>query len=246
MTETDPIALLFGEMTKLGPGSDEDTLAVLRRLPDRRCSTVVDAGCGAGRQTLVLAKELQTQIHAVDSHEPFLNQLAQCAAEAGLSDLVQPHVLDMQDIPSEFPRIDLLWCEGAAYHLGFSNALAKWVPAIVPGGFLVVSELTWLKDSVPERARNFFAAVYPAMQSDSQNRASCRQAGFSVSGTHVLPESAWRDDYYDVLLPRARRLVEHSDAKVRELATGMLEEIAVFSESAGSFGYVFYLLQRDQ
>jgi len=245
MSNADPIALLFGGMTKLGPGSDVDTLAVLERLGSRGFTTVVDAGCGTGRSTLVLARQLATTIHAVDSHEPFLEQLSELATSAGVSDLIETHSMDMLQIPESFPQIDLLWCEGAAYNIGFANALSSWAPAIVPRGFTVVSELTWLRENaIPERPRKFFAAAYPAMQTDSQNRSCCEQAGFTVLGTHTLPESAWREDYYDILKPRAEKLATHTNPTVREFAYGMLEEIAAFAESDGSYGYVFYILQR--
>ncbi len=246
MSDADPIALLFGGMTRLGPGSDADTLAVLNRLPTRRFSTIVDAGCGTGGSTLVLARELAATVHAIDSHEPFLDQLSHFAAEAGVEKFVQTREMDLQDIPAAFPQVDLLWCEGAAYNIGFANALATWAPAIVSGGFLVVSELTWLRENdIPDRVRDFFADGYPTMQTDSKNRACCEQAGFNVLGTHTLPESAWREDYYDMLQPRAKKLAGHSDATVRKFAASMLEEIAVFAESDGSYGYVFYLLQRN-
>jgi methylase of polypeptide subunit release factors len=67
MNTYNPIDLLFGEMEKLGPGSNVHTQYVLRLLPKRHFHSVVDAGCGTGRQTIVLAKELRTIIHAVDS-----------------------------------------------------------------------------------------------------------------------------------------------------------------------------------
>jgi hypothetical protein len=46
------------------------------------------------------------------------------------------------------------------------------------------------------------------------------------------------------LEPRARSLVDHPDASVRDLAVETLEEIEIFRRSEGSYGYVFYLLQR--
>jgi hypothetical protein len=55
MNETNPIDLLFKGMEKLGPGSNFDTLKVLNMLPREDYGVIVDAGCGTGRQTLVLA-----------------------------------------------------------------------------------------------------------------------------------------------------------------------------------------------
>jgi methylase of polypeptide subunit release factors len=84
MSTSNPIDLLFGGMSKLGPGGDVHTRRVLQLLPRNQFGIVVDAGCGAGRQTLVLAKELATLVHAVDSYEPFLNHLKQQANDAGV------------------------------------------------------------------------------------------------------------------------------------------------------------------
>src|SRR5262252_2433131 len=107
------IDLLFGDMDKLSPGDDSLSLYVLRSLPEHRFEVVVDAGCGAGRQTFVLADELTTLVHAVDSYRPFLDRLRQRAEEKGLAQRVRTHCMDMKDIPTAFPTIDLLWAEGA-------------------------------------------------------------------------------------------------------------------------------------
>lgn len=58
MNNSSPIDLLFGGMEKLGPGGDEDTLKVLDMLPPGDHDIIVDAGCGTGRQTLVLARRI--------------------------------------------------------------------------------------------------------------------------------------------------------------------------------------------
>ncbi|BCA54643.1 hypothetical protein W02_17830 [Nitrospira sp. KM1] len=77
----DPIALLFNGLEKLGPGDNVHTEHVLRTLARQTFKVIVDAGCGTGRQTLVLAKTLRTLVHAVDSHEPFLADLIRRAEE---------------------------------------------------------------------------------------------------------------------------------------------------------------------
>lgn len=244
MTASNPIDLLFGGMEKLGPGSNADTLHVLRRLPADSFRVIVDAGCGTGRQTLALAKEIRTPVHAIDSYEPFLQDLKRRAAEAGVGHLVHAHCMDMQDIPRKFREIDLLWSEGAAYNIGFANALTTWSRAIVPGGFVVVSELTWLRERAPEAAREFFLLCYPDMRHNAQNIAVAERAGYTVLGTHTLPNEAWLDGYYDVLAPRANALADHPEKPVSDFARETIREIDVFKSSDGSFGYVFYLLQR--
>ena len=244
MKTPNPVDLLFADMDKLSPGDDSLSLYVLRSLPQHRFGVVVDAGCGVGRQTMVLARELRTPIHAVDSHEPFLNRLERRAKEKGLAHLVQMHCMDMKDIPRVFPTIDLLWAEGAAYNIGFANALTTWAKAIKPNGFAVVTELCWLREQIPNAAREFFRSEYPDMQSVPQNIAVVEEAGYKIFNTYTLPKEAWVKDYYDVLEARAKSLLNHSDVVVRNFAVETLKEIETFKISEDSYGYVFYVLQR--
>lgn len=244
MEACNPIDMLFGGMEKLGPGSNTDTLHVLGLLPEQQFDLVVDAGCGAGRQTMALASQLGTPVHAVDCYQPFLNELARRAGEAGIAHLVRPRCMDVKDIPDVFSDIGLLWSEGAAYNIGFANALTIWAAAVKPGGFAVVSELSWLREQAPETAREFFASGYPEMQSVDDNIAVAKRAGYTVLGTHTLPDVAWTDGYYDVLGTRAKALADHPDAAVRGLAAETIREIEVFEGSEASYGYVFFVLQR--
>jgi cyclopropane fatty-acyl-phospholipid synthase-like methyltransferase len=241
---SNPIDLLFGGMEKLGPGGNDHTLHILRSLPKRKFHVVVDAGCGTGRQTLVLAKELGSLVHAVDSHEPFLNELTRRVKEAGIEHLVQTHCMDMKDIPSAFQHIDLLWSEGAAYNIGFSNALTTWASALYEDGFVVVSELSWLRDQVPNAVREFFLAGYPDMHSIQENISVAENSGYKVLTTYTLPRETWVEGYYDILEPRAKELANHHDSAVRDFALETIKEIEVFRCSEDSYGYVFYVLQR--
>jgi SAM-dependent methyltransferase len=246
MNAPNPIDLLFAGMDKLSPGDDSLSLYVLRSLPEHRFEVVVDAGCGAGRQTFVLANELKTPIHAVDSYQPFLDPLRHRANEKGFAQLVRTHCMDMRDIPNVFPAIDLLWAEGAAYNMGFANALATWAKAMKPNGFAVVSELCWLReDKILHAVKEFFRSGYPEMQSVQQNIATAEEAGYKLFNTYTLPKEAWVKDYYDILEPRAKSLVSHSEVAVREFAVETLKEIETFKISEDSYGYVFYVLQRS-
>jgi trans-aconitate methyltransferase len=245
MNTPNPVDLLFAGMDKLSPGDDSLSLYVLRSLPQHWFEVVVDAGCGAGRQTMVLASELGTPIQAVDSYQPFFNRLQRRAKERGVGDLVKMHCMDMKDIPSVFPTIDLLWSEGAAYNIGFANALTTWAKAIKPNRFAVVSELCWLREQVPDVVREFFRFGYPEMQSVPENISAAETAGYKIFNIYTVPKEAWLKDYYDVLEPRAKSLVNHSDVAVRDFAIETLREIEAFKISEDSYGYVFYVLQRS-
>ena len=50
---------------------------------------------------------------------------------------------------------------------------------------------------------------------------------------------------HDILEPRAKSLLNHSDVAVRDLAVETLKEIETFRIAEDSYGYVFYILQRS-
>ena len=121
--------------------------------------------------------------------------------------------------------IDLLWSEAAAYNIGFPNALATWACGLTPGGFAVVSELSWLTEQPPDAVREFFRACYPDMRSLEHNEATAERAGYKVLATHTLPPEAWVEGYYDILEPRAKALLGHPDPTVRQFAAETIREI---------------------
>jgi trans-aconitate methyltransferase len=239
--------LLHTDLPREGPGSDDCTREALRRLrpwlpPVPR---VLDLGCGPGRQTLVLARELGTPITAVDSSAVFLKRLESEAAAQGLQQLVRTRCADFGALEDAPGSVDLLWSEGALYILGFGEGLRRWRPLLGSGGLLAASEATWLTDSPPAEVADFWREAYPCMGNLTTNRARASQAGFEVLDTFVLPASAWWDEYYHPLRARMASLQERA-REDRELATAIEEterEISLYERHGASYGYVFYLLR---
>jgi serine/threonine-protein kinase HipA len=233
------------KMKKLGPGSDTETLKVLAMLPENSFQTIADAGSGIGRQTIALARRLDTVIHAIDSSAPYLHTLEQYSKEIGIEHLVRTHCMDMADIPSTFKEIDLLWSECAAYHIGFAKALKSWFSAIRSGGYAVVSELSWLQETIPAEAQEYLQATYPDMRNIEQNKAIARDAGYQVIATYILSKMAWIEDFYEIQAPLARSLLSHSEKPVRDFAEETLKGIWIFDCFSENYGYVFYILQKN-
>jgi len=69
---------------------------------------------------------------------------------------------------------------------------------------------------------------------------SAEEAGYRVITMHTIPRVAWEEDYYDILEPRAKALLDHPDKAVRDFAAETIEEIRIFGCSNDSYGYVFY------
>ncbi len=238
------IAVLHQGLPREGPGSDECTREALSRLPALPPNgVVVDLGCGPGRQTLVLAKTLNTRVIAVDIHPPYLDQLRRSAMAESLSQLIETRCADFGALDFGPGSIDLIWSEGAAYILGFEESLRRWRSLLKPGGLMAATECTWLEDCPPEEPVIFWTSGYPSMGTIGQNCRRAQDADLTVIDTFVLPASAWWNEYYTPLLARTARLRPTADAGFLALLDETEREIELFRRYSDSYGYVFYVLR---
>jgi SAM-dependent methyltransferase len=242
----DALLTLHAGLPQQGPGSDASTLEAIRRLPPlAQPPRVLDLGCGPGRQTLALARALQTKVVAVDIQQSFLDQLNQTARDAGLAALVETRNISMDALDYPPGSFDLIWCEGAAYFLGVGKALKLWRPLLRPGGALAFTEVCWLNPSPPRQAVEFWSKAYPPMKDVEGNLGTVREAGYEVVSTFPLPPTDWWNGYYTPLRERIAALRVRAQGWP-ELATVIEEaeqEINLFEQYADSYGYVFYILR---
>ena len=243
----DALFTLFSGLPRQGPGSDRSTLEALRRLPPLPPHPVIlDLGCGTGRQTLVLARELRARVTAIDIHQPYLDELARNATEARLAGLIHTRCLSMDALDYSPESIDLIWAEGAIFILGVTQALRLWRPLLRPGGFLVFSECTWLTSEPPAEPAAFFAEEYPAMTTLEENRRRAEAEGFEVLDVFPLPAEDWWTEFYRPLRARIARLRPELPAQpeLAAVATATEREIDLFARFSSAYGYVFYLLRN--
>ncbi len=238
---------LHRDLPREGPGDDASTLCalnLLNALPVR--PDVLDVGCGPGAQTLALARATGGRVTAVDLHQPFLDELGRRAGEAGLTARITPLRASMSALPLAPASFDLVWSEGAISLMGFDAGLRAWHELLRPGGYLVVSELTWLVDAPPAPARAFWAQAYPAMRDRAANRAAVARAGYAAVADFVLPRAAWFETYYDPLERRLDALARRyaGDAAALRWLAGERAEIALAREHGHSFGYVFHCMRK--
>lgn len=242
MTDREAFFTLHRDLPREGPGHPDSTAAALFAIPTLPARPrILDLGCGPGGQTLDLARLLpDARITALDAHAPFLEALSRSATDAGLRDQITIVEGDLRDPPAG--SYDLIWCEGAAYILGFERALQRWLPLIEPGGALALTEPVWLTDDAPSRVRACWAD-YPDLQTVATRRAQIAASPWILHDDFVLPDRDWWLSYYDPLEERARalRTPEASPALIRVLDAAE-EEIAVRRIGADCYGYAFFVL----
>ncbi len=232
-----------------GPGNracGAQALDLVGSLPS--AARVLDVGCGPGLQTVELAEMLPgARIVAVDNHPPFLDELDRRAAEHGVSDRVETRNGDMAalDFPTE--GFDLIWCEAAAYVIGFGEALEAWRPLLAPAGKMAVSEVVWLRDDPPSTVRQFWESEYPAIRNVAACRALAREAGYEVFGDFIFPEEAWWENYYAPIETRLADLRSRyaRDAVAQSVLEENRDEIELYRRYKEYYGYCFFVLARS-
>ena len=238
---------IFESLPRQGPGDEESTKKAFQRLSELpEYAEILDVGCGTGSQTLVLARFSQGNITALDNHAPFIHILKHKARESGLENRIHCAVGDMAAMDFSGNRFDVIWSEGAAYNMGFQNALKSWRALLKPEGYLVVSELVWREKEVPPEIRDYFAKEYPDMKYYEDVYTVIKLSGYEGIDYFPLPSESWWADYY---MPTEKKLVEtrreyQSNKDARSIFDSFQLEIDMHRKYSKYYGYGFYIMNR--
>lgn len=248
MDELQLLVDLHKDGPRQGPGGEAETrLAVaLSGLKGKSSLRIADIGCGAGAATLVLARELDARLTAVDFLPEFLANLEVAAGRAGVADRVTTLEASMEALPFDEASYDAIWSEGAIYNMGFAAGVAAWRKFLRPGGVLAVSELTWLTDHRPEELQVHWEREYAEVDTASGKMAVLERHGYSPIGYFPLPEHCWLDSYYRPLQRRfADYLERHGySAAARAIVAAEEQEIALYERHKDFVSYGYYIARK--
>ena len=239
---------IFEALPRQGPGDAKSTKRAFEKLtglPEH--PNILDVGCGTGGQTLVLAKLSAGNITALDNHKPFIDKLKRDARRAGYAERVHCVVGDMNSM--NFPKgsFDAIWCEGAAFVMGLSNALKAWRPLLRPKGYLAVSELVWFKKRAPKEIKGFFAQVYPDIKHYKDIYPVIESSRYKMIDYFPLPGESWWTHYYTPvekkLVAMRRKYQGNKDAQA--IFDSFQLEIDMHRKYSDYYGYGFYITQKD-
>ncbi|MFO7729440.1 MAG: class I SAM-dependent methyltransferase [Spirochaetia bacterium] len=248
MTEMELLIDFHKDAERQGPGSTADTLKALSfiDLPREKPLKVADIGCGTGAQTITLARNLAGRITAVDLFPEFLDQLNRRAQEFGVQDKITTLEKSMDDLSFGTEEFDIIWSEGAVYIMGFEAGIRQWKPFLKPGGYLAVSEITWLTNTRPAEIEAHWNGEYPEIDTASAKIKVLEEQGFAPVGYFILPPSSWIENYYRPMEARFETFLEehnHSEMAKTQVEADR-DEIEKYKRFKDYFSYGFYVAKK--
>ncbi len=194
----------------------------------------------------MLAKISSGNITALDIHVPFIETLRHSASQEGVSEKIHCLVEDMAVMNFPEASFDVIWSEGSIFIVGFENGLKSWKPFLKPGGFLVVSELVWVKREIPQEAQDFFDLEYPPMKHYEDLFPVIKSAGYEVIASFLLPTDSWWINYYGPAEKRVEemRVKYKADGEVQQNLDIFQKEIEIYKKYSEYYGYYFYIMRK--
>lgn len=246
--DLDMICDYFVSLERQGPGSPEMTIKALGFIEGlSESSRILDIGCGSGGQTRVLAQHAPGQITGIDLFPRFIEVFKRAAEEGGLTPRVTGRVGSMEDLPYGEGELDLIWCEGAIYNIGFEQGLRQWRPLLKPGGFIAVTEACWLSDERPAEIDAFWQQDYPGIDTVPRKLQQFQDAGYNLKACFVLPPNCWIDHYHrpQEAMQEAFLARHPDDQAAAQFLAFQRREAEMYRTYGAFYGYVFFIGQRQ-
>lgn len=231
-----------------GPGGEDESrqaiqLAGLNPSPELK---IADMGCGTGASSLLLARELQAEITAVDFLPEFLNRLKKRAREVNLSGQIKTLKANIDSLPFKEGEFDCIWSEGAIYNIGFKAGLDKWRPFLKPNGILAVSEIAWLTPAPSDDIKSYWHQEYPEINTISAKLSVIETSGYQPLAHFVLPRHCWIENYYQPLEERFDAfLAKHQNSEAaKAIVSREKNEINLYKKYCNEFSYGFFIARK--
>ncbi|MCG8391139.1 MAG: class I SAM-dependent methyltransferase [Cytophagales bacterium] len=234
----------YASVERQGPGSPEVTLKALSFIDTlSQESQITDLGCGTGGQTMVLAQHAPGKITGVDVFPTFIERFNSNAGKLNLQPRVKGIVGSMDNLQFQQEELDLVWCEGAIYNIGFERGLSEWKEFLKTGGYVAVSEASWFTDERPAEIEKFWMDAYPGIDTITNKIEQVQKAGYIPVATFILPENCWTEHFYAPQVPAQEAFLrKHAGNKTAEdFIAYQRYEAQLYDQYKAFYGYVFYI-----
>ena len=209
---------LMGEWLRLGPES-----------------RVLDIACGKCGPALVLASTFGCRIMGVEQSSEFAAAGRERVAEAGLGELIEVVESDGREFPLEPESWDVALCLGATFVWDdLDGTLSALVPAVRPGGQVVVGEPYWRRAAPVGMDTMGYVSL-------SETGAKFERQGLALTGLISSSTDDW--DRYESLHWRAlvSWLAKNDDDEIR---AAYEEHRRNYLARRDAFGWAIFLARK--
>lgn len=232
--------IAYNDLDRLSPAGADTTLKALDLVEyDSEDIAILDIGCGVGDKTILLANYFENStVEAIDLFKHYLKVLDEKIKENNLSNRVYTYQMDMHDLDFPNEEFDIVFANASAEIIGFKNALRQWKRLLKPNGYLIVSDISWLKSPSVESKR-FWKNNYGEVDS-IENKISQIGEDYEFVGHVVVPKSDWKE-YYNKLEANLNSL--SSDESAKDFVAQLKKEMNVYRQNSDDYSYVYYVLR---
>lgn len=228
---------LHRNLPREGPGEASDVAwaAAVAGIGPR--AHIADVGCGPGADIRALLEAApQGQVTALDKTAHFVEE-ARNRWQG--DDRVTLLKADMAAIHNPY---DLIWCAGAIYFLGITQALTAWRKSLTKGGAVAFTEICWYTDTPADRPRKFWKANHPQMTDAAGIKARVEAAGYELIETRKLSDQAW-ENYFTPIDARITELRPVADDTLIAVLDEAVEEAECWRAHRDEFGYLLCVVR---
>lgn len=235
------------DIPREGPGDDKSTRQAFKLCKDLPpYPNILDVGCGPGLQTLELARISDGTIYAIDLYDKYLAMLNNSIKKGKFKAKIRTENMSLFDIKYEHDFFDLLWAEGVIFIPGFREGLQICKKFVKKGGYIAITELTWLTNQRPKEIQKYIQSQYPKITTIKGYEQIVNDCDLSLESQFTIPESSWYDNYYIPMEKRIKKLMKKyaKDKIALEVLLNEQLEIDMYRKYSKYYGYVFYIIRK--
>jgi ubiquinone/menaquinone biosynthesis C-methylase UbiE len=183
----------------------------------------------------------------VDLYPEFLDELNENSKRLGLKEKIVTLQKSMEDLPFKSKEFDIIWSEGAIYNVGFENGIKKLKNYLKVGGYLAVSEITWITNSRPKEIEDFWKQEYAEIDTASNKIKILENNGYSLIGYFYLNQDSWIENYYKPMEARFEAFLKrHNNSELaRKVVAEYKSEINLYLKYKDYYSYGFYIARTN-
>lgn len=228
---------LHRDLPREGPGEADDVLWAAKVAGLAENAQMADVGCGPGADIeALLTAAPRGHVTALDMVPHFVKAGRQ---RWGNDSRVTMLKADMAVIRNQY---DMIWCAGAVYFLGVTEALTAWRKSLRPGGVVAFSQACWFTDTRSVRPCILWDVEYPAMTDEAGVMAQIEAAGYDLMDCRRLSDAAW-EAYFTPIDARIAALRPGADPGLAQVLDAAEEEAACWRAHRDEYGYLLSVVR---